>query len=125
MSNTLIDNINNTVKPTTKDEGCWDGNTMADLGFTNIQVEGTGCDADHKHGQDHTGCDADHKHGQDQEVSFAEAKWKVQGVRGTTILRVRKKVKTTPKLDDIAKLPTSKMEEKPAFVKKYMGGLPR
>ena len=60
MSNTLVGNVDNTVEPTTKDEGGWDGNTLANLSFTNIQVGGTGRDADHE--------------SQDQGVSFAEAK---------------------------------------------------
>ena len=59
MSNTLADYVNNTEEPATKAEGCWDGDTLAHLGFTNIQVGGTGRDADHED--------------QDQGVLFAEA----------------------------------------------------
>ena len=63
MSNTLIGNVNNTEEPTTKASGCWDGDTLANLGFTNLQTGGTGHDAGH--GVTNQG------------VSFAEAKWKV------------------------------------------------
>ena len=64
MSNTLVENVNNTENPTNKAEGCWDGDTLADLGFINIQVGGAGRDAEQED--------------QDQGLSFAEAKWKVQ-----------------------------------------------
>ena len=83
MANTLVGNVNNTDEPPTKAGGCWDGDTLANLGFTNIQLGGTGHDADHD--------------GQNQGVSFAEAKWKVQGVCGTNPLEVRKKTNTTSK----------------------------
>ena len=40
MSNTLIGYVNNTEEPTTKASGCWDGDTFANLGFTNLQIGG-------------------------------------------------------------------------------------
>ena len=103
MSNTLIGNVNNTEEPAAKSEGCWDGVTLTHLGFTNLQVEDTGCDTNHDN--------------QDQGVSFAETEWKVQGVRGTNPLKVKKKIKTTLKSSDAAHASTIKMDEKPALVK--------
>ena len=47
MSNTLIGNVNNVEEPATKSKGCWDGDTLSHLGFSNIQVGGTECDEDH------------------------------------------------------------------------------
>ena len=109
MSNTLIGSVNNTEEPTAKAEGCWDGDTLSQLGFTNIQVGGGGRDTDHQN--------------KNQGVSFAEAEWKVQGVRGTNPLKVKKKVITTHTKDDVAKPPTTIVDEKPAFIKKCMKNL--
>ena len=36
MSNTLVGNVNNVKGPTTKSKGCWDGDTLSYLGFSNI-----------------------------------------------------------------------------------------
>ena len=77
MLNTLIGNVNSTDEPTTKASGCWNGDTLANLGFTNLQTGGTGRDAGHGVKK--------------QGVSFAEAEWKVQGVCGTNPLKVKKK----------------------------------
>ena len=96
MSNTLVDYVNNTEEPATKAEGCWDGDTLAHLGFTNIQVGGTGRDADHED--------------QDQGVPFAEAEWKFQGVCGTNPLKVKKKTKTTVKSSDAVHVSTIKLD---------------
>ena len=109
MANTLVGNVNNTEEPATKVEGFWDGDTLANLGFANIQVGGTCHDADNED--------------QDQGASFAEAEWKVQGVHGTNSLKIKKKIKTTPKSHDAAHVSTIKVGEKPAFVKNCMRNL--
>ena len=59
----------------------------------------------------------------DQGVSFAEAEWKMQGVRGTNPLKVKKKIKTTIKSGDVVKAPTIEVAKKPAFVKRCMKNL--
>ena len=104
MSNTLIGSVKNIENPTTKAGGGWNGATLATLGFTNIQVGGTGRDADHEV--------------KNQGVSFAEAERKVQGVRGTNPHKTKKKGKTTSKPSDVVK-PT-KVDETSAFIKKCM-----
>jgi hypothetical protein len=109
MSNTLIGNVNNVEEPTAKAEGCWDGDTLSHLGFTNIQVGGAGRDADHEV--------------KTQGVSFAEAEWKVQGVRGTNPLKVKRKTKTASMKSDVATPPATIVDEKPAFIKKCMKNL--
>jgi hypothetical protein len=89
--------VNDAKEPTAKAEACWDDDTLTSLGFTNIGVGGTGCDT--VHGSKHQG------------MSFAEAKWKVHGVRGTNSLKTRKKSETTSKPNDVIKPPTTKMDE--------------
>ena len=79
------------------------------MGFANLQVRGTGRDAGHGV--------------KNQGVSFAEAKWKVQGVCGTNPLKVKMKSKTTIKSSDVVKRPTTKVVEKPAFIKNCMANL--
>ena len=56
-------------------------------------------------------------------MSFAETEWKVQGVRGTNPLKVKKKIKTTIKSGDVVKAPTIEVAKKPAFVKRCMKNL--
>ena len=79
------------------------------MGFTNLQVGGTARDTDHGV--------------KNQGVSFAETEWKVQGVRGTNPMKVKKKSKTKIKPSDVAKAPTTKVDEKPVFIKKCMKNL--
>ena len=83
MSNTLIGHANKSEEPASKASGCGNGDTLSNLGFANIQIGGTGCDAGHG--------------SKDQGVSFAEVDWKLQGVRGTNPLKVKKNTKTTVK----------------------------
>ena len=45
----------------------------------------------------------------------------MHGVRGTNPLKAKKKSRTTIKLSDVVKSPTTKVDEKPAFIKKCMG----
>ena len=72
-----------------------------DILFSIISACGTGRDAER----------------QDQGVSFAEAEWKVQGVRNTNPLKVKKKINTTLKLSNAVHASTIKVDEKPTFVK--------
>ena len=110
MQNAIVGQTNKSEEPTTTASGgCWDGDTLGDLGFTNLQVGGTGRDAGHG--------------SKDQGVTLAEAGWKVQGVRGTNPLKVKSRIKTAIKSDDVAKPVTTKVTEKPAFVKRCMANL--
>ena len=88
MSNTLVGNVNGTEEPSTKSKRCWDGDTLSRLGFSNIQVGGIDCDADHEN--------------QEQGVSFLTKVWKVQGAAGTNPLKVKRKVTTNHKTCDMA-----------------------
>ena len=106
ISNPLVGNVINTEEPAVKAEGCGDGDTMINLGFTTIQIGGTYLDADTED--------------QDQGAPFAEAKWKVQGVRGTNPVKIKKKIKTTSKSDDTAHASMIKVDKKPAFFKNCM-----
>ena len=110
MQHATVGQMNKSEEPTTKASGgCWDGDTLGDLGFTNLQVGGTGRDAGHG--------------SKDQGVTLAEAGWKVQGVRGTNPFKVKTRLKTTIKSDDVATPVTIKVNKKPAFVKRCMANL--
>ena len=87
MSNTLVGNVNNIKELATKSKGCWDGNTLFHLGFSNIQVGDTDRDVDHEN--------------QDQGVSFVTKVWKKQGVRGTNPLKTKRKAKANLKECDV------------------------
>ena len=91
ITNTVIGHVNSPKELSAKAEGYRDGDTLTNLEFTNIQVGGATCDNDHE--------------SKDQGVSFAEAERKVQGVRGTNQLKVKKKIKTTSKTSDANHLP--------------------
>ena len=106
ISNTLVGNVNDAEEPAAKARGCWDCDTLANLGFTNIRFGGTGRDSNHEN--------------QDQGVLFAEAEWKVQRVRGTNPLKVKKKIKNNSKSSDANHLCTIKMDGKPASIKSCM-----
>ena len=109
MSNTLVGSVNNIKEPATKSKGYWDGDTLSNLGFTNIQVGGTSHDENHKN--------------QDQGVSFVTKVWKVLGVHDTNPFKAKKKVKTNLKLHDVEDAPIIKAEEKAVFVKNYTKNL--
>merc|ERR1712086_954464 len=109
MQNAVIGQMKSEEPTTTASGGCWDSDTLGDLGFTNLQVGGTGCDAGHG--------------SKDQGVTLAEAGWKVQGVRGTNPLKVKSITKTAIKSDDVVTPVTTKVTEKPAFVKRCMANL--
>ena len=98
MQNAIVGQMNKSEEPTTTaSRGCWDGDTLGDLGFTNLQVGGTGCDAGHG--------------SKDQGVTLAEAGWKVQGVHGTNPFKAKGRTKTTIKFDDVVKPVTTKVTE--------------
>ena len=109
MTNTVICHVNKPEEPAAKAEGCWDRDILANLGFANIQVGGATCGIDNNN--------------QYQRVLFTEVGWKVQWVCGTTPLKIKKKIKTTPKSSDANDLPTVKVDKKPAFVKSCMRNL--
>ena len=107
--NTVVGHVSSPEEPAAKAEGCWGGDTLANLGFTNIQAGGAPRDVNHE--------------SRNQEVSFAEAEWKVQGVHGTNPFKIKKKVRTTSRPSDTKHLTVVKVDEKPAFVKKCMKNL--
>ena len=106
MSNNLVYNVNNFEELDAKAGGCWDGDTLANLGFTNIRLGSTGLGTNHED--------------QHQRVSFAAAEWRFQGVYGTDPLKAKKKIKTSPKLSDSTHISTIKVNEKPSLIKKCM-----
>ena len=77
MSNTVVGHINNTDEPSMKAEGCWDRDTLTNLGFTNIQVGITIYVVDHRN--------------QDQGVLLAEVERKVQGMCSTNPFKLKRK----------------------------------
>ena len=109
MSNTLVGNVDNVKEPATKSKGCWDGDTLSHLSFSDIQVGGTDRDVDHEN--------------QAQGVSFVTKVWKKQGVRGTNPLKTKRKAKTSLKECDVSDAQGVKAEEKPTFVKNCMKNL--
>jgi hypothetical protein len=91
MSNILVGHVNEPEDPAAKADGCWDGDTLTNLGFINIWIRSAACDVDHGN--------------QGQEVLFAEGEWKMQGVRGINSLNNKRKVKTTPKSSEANHVP--------------------
>ena len=71
MSYAVIGHVSDPGEPATKDGGCLDGDTLANLGFTNIQVGGTAQNTPRI---------------QDQGVAFAKGGWKTQGIGGNNQL---------------------------------------
>ena len=109
MLNNSVDNVSDIKEQATKSKGCWDDDTLFNLGFTNIRVASTDYDANHKN--------------QDQGVYFVTKVWKVQGVSGTNQLKTKRKIKTNLRTSDVANAPIVKAEEKPVLVKNCMKNL--